>query len=192
MISRIMTFSTIVLLTALTAACCRQSLAAERGAPPAVGEQAEDFELAKLDGNRIKLSTLREQGPVVVVMLRGYPGYQCPLCTRQVASLVANASKFRDAGTRVVLVYPGAADELNQRAREFLGKSKLPVEFDLVTDPDYEFTNAWHLRWDAPRETAYPSTFVVDQDGTVKYAKISKSHGDRAPVADVLRAIPAR
>jgi peroxiredoxin len=129
---------------------------------------------------------------VVVVVVRGYPGYQCPLCTRQVLSFVGGASKFRDAGARVVLIYPGPASRLNDRAREFLGSTRLPAHFDLVTDPDFEFTNAWHLRWDAPGETAYPSTFVVDQDGTVKYAKISQSHGDRAQVADVLRAIPAK
>ena len=61
----------------------------------------------------------------------------------------------------------------------------------LLLDPDYSFTNAYGLRWDAPRETAYPSTFVIDTDGTVRYAKISKSHGDRAEVSDVIKALDA-
>jgi peroxiredoxin len=178
------------LLPALLTVLILPASAADEAAPPQVGNHAEDFELAKPDGKKLKLSTLREQGPVVVVVLRGYPGYQCPVCTQQVTSLVANASKFRDAGARVVLVYPGAASRLNQRAREFLGNSKLPAHFDLVVDPDYEFTNTWHLRWDAAGETAYPSTFVVGKEGKVTYAKISKSHGDRAAVADVLQAIP--
>jgi len=189
---RITSIATISVLLALNVAVCRQLQAADTKTPPTVGDLAEDFELAKLDARKIKLSTLREQGPVVVVVLRGYPGYQCPLCTQQVTSFMANASKFRDAGARVLLIYPGAADQLNQRAREFLGKTKLPSHFDLVIDPAYEFTNAWHLRWDAPRETAYPSTFVVDKEGKVTFAKISRSHGDRAAVADVLEAIPTR
>jgi hypothetical protein len=29
------------------------------------------------------LSTELAHGPVVLVMLRGWPGYQCPFCTRQ-------------------------------------------------------------------------------------------------------------
>lgn len=59
----------------------------------------------------------------------------------------------------------------------------------LVTDPDYIFTNSWGLRWDAPRETAYPSTFVIDRKGVVRFTKISKTHGDRANPADILKAV---
>jgi peroxiredoxin len=48
-----------------------------------------------------------------------------------------------------------------------------------VVDPDYTFTNAYGLRWDAPRETAYPSTFVIDRARRVRFAHISHTHGDR-------------
>ena len=44
--------------------------------PPAVGEKARDFELDSLDGQKIKLSALAQRSPVVVVVLRGFPGYQ--------------------------------------------------------------------------------------------------------------------
>lgn len=54
-----------------------------------------------------KLSELTKTGPVVLVVLRGYPGYQCPICTRQVADLRRNADEFAKLGAKVVLVYPG-------------------------------------------------------------------------------------
>jgi thioredoxin-dependent peroxiredoxin len=41
------------------------------------------------------------------------------------------------------------------------------------------------------RETAYPSTFVIDANRMIRYAKISMSHGDRAPVDAVLKALAA-
>ncbi len=44
--------------------------------PPAVGEEARDFTLTRIDGRPIALSVLTQQGPVVVLMLRGWVGYQ--------------------------------------------------------------------------------------------------------------------
>ena len=59
----------------------------------------------------------------------------------------------------------------------------------LVLDPDQKFVTAAGLRWEALNETAYPSTFIVDGDGKVTFRKVSKSHGDRAEAADVLKAL---
>src|SRR5271156_2942610 len=50
---------------------------------PKVGEEAKDFELSALSGEKVQLAKLTEGGHVVLVVLRGYPGYQCPLCTKQ-------------------------------------------------------------------------------------------------------------
>jgi peroxiredoxin Q/BCP len=164
----------------------------KRPAPPAVGEEARDFELAGLDGNKVKLSSVIEGGPVVLVVLRGYPGYQCPLCTAQVAQFVNRADRLQAAGAKVVLVYPGPADKLKRHAEEFVGDRGLPKPFRLLIDPDYSFTKAYALRWDAPHETAFPATFVIDKDRKIIFAKISKTHGDRAAVEDVLKALPSK
>jgi peroxiredoxin len=162
---------------------------AEESAPPKVGEEAKNFKLLGLDEKPVELVKLAEEGPVVVVVLRGYPGYQCPICTKQVASYVQRAKDFVELKARVVLIYPGPADELRERALEFLEGAKLPEPFVMVTDPDYRFTTLYGLRWEAPRETAYPSTFVLDAERKVKFRKISKSHGDRAEVDDVLATL---
>ncbi len=61
-----------------------------------------------------------------------------------------------------------------------------PKDFLYVLDPDYTFVNAYNLRWDAPKETAYPSTFVLDKKGGVRFVKISHSQGDRTKAAEIL------
>ncbi|HEY3383510.1 MAG TPA: hypothetical protein VGK32_17225 [Vicinamibacterales bacterium] len=43
---------------------------------PAVGDAARDFSLPGIDGKPITLSALTMQGPVVIIMLRGWVGYQ--------------------------------------------------------------------------------------------------------------------
>jgi peroxiredoxin Q/BCP len=161
---------------------------ASAGAPK-VGDTAPDFTLKTPGGEPIRLATLREKGPVVLVVLRGWPGYQCPICTKQVGELIGKSSEIAEAGAQTVLVYPGPAQRLEEHAKEFAKGKTLPENFHFVVDPDYDFTKAYDLRWNAPRETAYPSTFVVGKDGQIAFAKISHSHGDRAKVGDVLQSL---
>jgi thioredoxin-dependent peroxiredoxin len=159
---------------------------------PKVGDTAADFELASVTGDKVKLSKVAESGPVVLIVLRGYPGYQCPACNQQVGQFVAQAAKFRAAGAKVLLVYPGPSQKLGQRAEEFLAGKTLPEGFQMLLDPDYTFTRAYHLRWNAPKETAYPSTFVIQPDRKITFARISETHGGRTKVDEVLKALPAK
>ena len=174
----------LLILALLAAATARADI-------PAVGDKAPDFTLQTLEGTAVNLAKLNADGPVVLVVLRGYPGYQCPICSFQVADLMKNASALKEAGAKVVLVYPGPAENLGERAAEFLKGKPLPENFYYVTDPGYEFTSAYELRWDAPRETAYPSTFVIDRDGAIRFAKVSKTHAGRAKASEALEAVKA-
>ncbi|QOV91206.1 peroxiredoxin family protein [Humisphaera borealis] len=158
--------------------------------PPAVGDTAKNFELPLATGEgKASLHGLTARSRVVLIVLRGWPGYQCPICTKQVAEFIAEADALRSAGVQVLLVYPGPAEKLKQHAAEFAGAKNLPEGFTLVLDPDYAFTNAYGLRWNAAKETAYPSAFVVDQKNVVCFAKVSKSHGGRATSTEVLAAL---
>ena len=130
---------------------------------PEIGQKAPEFSLSTPDGHPLRLSEFTAKGTVVLVVLRGFPGYQCPYCQKQVHDFLLNGDKFATAGAEVLLVYPGPPADLDQRAKEFLAKENpLPANVHLVVDPDYAFTNRYGLRWDAPHETAYPSTFLID------------------------------
>jgi thioredoxin-dependent peroxiredoxin len=159
-------------------------------ARPEVGKVAADFELNDLQGTKHSLGETAKKGPVVLMILRGFPGYQCPVCNKQVGQYLSAAEKFKAKGATVLMVYPGPSKGLQEHAAEFVSGKTLPAGFHLLIDPDYTFTNAYDLRWDAKNETAYPSTFVLGKDRKVLFAKISKSHGDRADAADVIKAIP--
>lgn len=166
------------------------AIALTAAAPPAIGDKAPDFQLSTPEGKVVQLSGMVSKGPVVLVVLRGYPGYQCPYCTRQVRDFIQNAKGFAEAGVHVVLVYPGPPQDLTAKANEFLADKQLPDNIVLVLDPGYEFTNLYGLRWDAPNETAYPSTFLIDRQGVIFYRKISKEHGGRTTAAEILDAMP--
>lgn len=150
------------------------------------GDRAIDFTLEQIDGEEIQLSRLNGKNPVVLIVLRGWPEYQCPACSRQVGQFVAEAEKFQELGANVLMVYPGPSKVLQEKAKEFSKSFDFPNNFYFVLDPDYSMTNKYGLRWDAPKETAYPSTFVIDKKGKVIYSKVSSTHGGRAGVDEVL------
>ena len=162
------------------------------GQTPDAGQKAPAFTLATPDGMPESLASLTAKGPVALVVLRGYPGYQCPFCMKQVHEFIENADKFAAFGTQVMFVYPGPPADLDQHAKEALAKQNpLPAGFHMVTDPDYKFTNQYGLRWDAPHETAYPTTFLIDRHDVVFFRKTSKEHGNRATAADLLTELAA-
>src|SRR5712664_2207613 len=156
---------------------------------PVVGDAAPNFTLNTLEDKPVDLTQLTAKKPVVLVVLRGWPGYQCPICTRQVQDFTRKAADFAAHGAQVVMVYPGPADDLKAHAREFLQNKEWPKDFLFVIDPDYTFTKAYGLRWDAKNETAYPSTFIIAAGNKVRFAHVSKQHGDRVDSTAALKAL---
>lgn len=175
-------------LTALIAVTFASVVSAAR---PQVGDRAPAFSLRTLDDKVVDLVELTAKQPVVLIVLRGWPGYQCPICSRQVQEYVTKAGEFSARGARVVMVYPGPAHELKAHAQEFLANKEWPSDFLYVLDPDYTFTNAYGIRWNEKKETAYPSTFIIDRAGRVRFVQVSKSHGNRVSAAEVLAQLDA-
>jgi peroxiredoxin Q/BCP len=163
--------------------------------PPAVGEAAPAVTLTSTTGEQVDLAETFAGGKTVLVVLRGYPGYQCPACSAQTGDLIRNAKKFADAGVAVVVVYPGQQEGLEGNAEEFLteamakvNETELPGGVTLLLDPDYELVNAYGLRWMAPNETAYPATFVIAKGGEITFAEVSNTHAGRVEAKKALEA----
>jgi len=177
----------------LAAICFGGTLpAAEPEKPLEVGDQAPDFELpVQGEDDFVRLSDLIKDGPVAVVVLRGFPGYQCSICNRQVSALISRARALATATgnqpQRIVLIYPGAEEGLETHARQFMGARRLPPPLVLVRDPDMETITEWGLRWDKVRETAYPASYIIGPGRRVKWAKVSDSHAGRASAEEILR-----
>lgn len=155
----------------------------------AVGKKAEDFKLKTIQGDEIQLKEILKDKAVVLVVLRGWPGYQCPICTKQVGGLIADADEFSELKSVVVLVYPGPSADLQTHAKEFSEDFNFPANFHFTIDPDYSMINKYGLRWDAPKETAYPSTFVISKNGEIVYSKVSTTHGGRADNEELFEAL---
>jgi peroxiredoxin len=155
----------------------------------AVGKKAADFKLKTLQGNEVQLKELVKNHTVVLAVLRGWPEYQCPACTRQVGALLADAGKFAALGVSVLMVYPGPSEQMQEHATEFSQDFDFPDNFYFTIDPDYTMINKYGLRWDAKKETAYPSTFIINNKGEIVFSKISTTHGGRATNDEIFDAL---
>jgi len=68
----------------MTVAAFATVLPIARGSAARYRRKGPDFKLSTPEGKTVQLSEVEAKGPVVLVVLRGYPGYQCPYCNRQV------------------------------------------------------------------------------------------------------------
>ncbi|TWT91260.1 redoxin family protein [Stieleria varia] len=179
-----------ITLSALTSYPVSAQNTAEKTPTLADGDKAPDFELPLVGSDDyLTLKDAIADGPAVVIVLRGYPGYQCPLCSKQVSSIANRAKALGQQAKRVILVYPGEATLLERHAEEFVGSRSLPEPLVMVRDPGMRMIESWGLRWDAPRETAYPATYVIQKNGRVAWSKVSKSHAGRSTVDEILAAL---
>ena len=86
------------------------------------------------------------------------------------------------------MIYPGPADNLTQRAKEFVKSRTLPANFVFVTDPDYKVTEAYGLHWDAAQGDGLSVDLrVIDPAGIVRFSNFSRTHGDRANPKEIFR-----
>jgi peroxiredoxin Q/BCP len=158
-----------------------------QAAGPAVGDAAPDFNLPIVgEDDYLSLKEANESGPVVVIVLRGYPGYQCPLCSQQVGAFVNRAAALAKVAKKVILIYPGEASMLDKHAEEFVGSRSIPAPIVIVRDPDMKMITEYGLRWSKSKETAYPAAYVIDKNGRIRWSKISDSHAGRASVDEVI------
>ncbi|MBS1798566.1 MAG: redoxin domain-containing protein [Acidobacteria bacterium] len=173
-----------VLLLAVSLSCV--------AATPGIGQYAPDFTLSTPGGEQVTLSSLNASGSVVLIVLRGYPGYQCPFSQLQFQSYQQSAAQFAALGAQVLFVYPGAdSKNLVEDARQMIGNTSLPSNVRVLLDPDYHFTNQYGLRWNDANQTAYPSTFLLTKGGFVIYAHTGRTSSDQTPPADALAVLTA-
>ena len=159
---------------------------------PGVGQRAPDFTLSTPGGDTLSLSSLANNGNVVLIVLRGYPGYQCPFSQQQFLNYQQTAAQFAALGAQVLFIYPGTdGKSLAQDASQMMGTGTLPANVHVVLDPNYQFTNQYGLRWDAPNQTAYPSTFLLTKGRVVLFAHTGHTSSDQTPPADALAILNA-
>ncbi len=127
--------------------------ARERRLRPYDGPQGHTLALPDLDGNMRSLESWRGK----VVLLNFWASW-CPPCVHEIPSMVMLKKRLADRPFEIVAVNLG---ETKAEVLAFLRQH--PVNFPVLLDPRNEAARAW-------RVSAYPTTFIIDRAGNIRYA----------------------
>ncbi|SFR53530.1 TlpA disulfide reductase family protein [Thiomicrospira sp. ALE5] len=137
------------------------------------GEQGRDFNLVDLDGQTHRLSDYKGQ----VVLLNFWASW-CPPCLYEMPSMARLKNQFSDADFEILAV------NLAERPEDFAQfLADNPVNFPILLDPAGSAIQTWRI-------LAYPTTYLIDRQGQLRYALIGGIEWDEPePVAAVKRLL---
>ncbi len=171
----------------------------------AVGQDAPDARLVTPTGEETTLAAVREGTTTVVVF---YRGAWCPYCNITLRTYQQDLlPELTSRGVRLVAVSPQTPEAAEQSIAN--GELAFPVltdpqnvlagRFGIVTEPSAA-ARAAHTQLgfdvadsnaDATAAIPFPSVFVLDEAGVVRFADVHVDYTTRTEVADVLAAVDA-
>lgn len=170
----------------------------------AVGETAPDFELPDARGGSATLAGLRSEGPAVLVF---YRGAWCPYCNLQLRAFQAALADIHAAGASLVAISPQTPD--NSLTLTEQAELAFPVLSDVGNDVARSYGLVFALgaadrelhgsvgidltafNGDDSWELPAAAVFVVDTDGTIRYASVAGDYRWRVGPEEVLAALRA-
>lgn len=167
------------------------------------GDQSPEFSLTDATGNPVQLSDLLKKGRVILAF---YRGTWCPYCNLQLNTYQKALPEFQQQGAQLVAVSPQVPDE------SLSMKEKNELEFDVLSDPKnnvakqfvsvfknndltVETMNQLGIDFDAyypddSRELPVPAVFIIEQDGTISFAKSNGGdYRNRVEPSEILEAL---
>jgi peroxiredoxin Q/BCP len=137
---------------------------------PLVGKPAPDFTRDDADGKPWSLKEHMKKGPVVVVF---YLGYYCNHCVAQLFDVNEDVERFRELGAEVVALSPDPRETTLKRYKEY-GPFKYPVLSDRGSKVA-ETYGVYKPAHDGKTEDVLHGTFVIDQQGIVRWAAFGET-----------------
>ncbi len=167
-----------------------------------LGDTAPDFTLPNALQVDVNLAKLLAQGPVV---LSFYRGAWCPYCNLEVQALQQMNTKFKELGASLVAISPQTPDQ----SLNFVEKAEL--SFAVLSDVGNLVSRAYGLTYyldpelrpiylsfglniplhngDDTWELPFPATYLIDQQGKIRFAHVEADYRKRAEPADVLKCL---
>lgn len=170
-----------------------------------VGETIPDVTLPNATGDRIALSQLLAQGPLVISFYRG--GW-CPYCNLELRALQQALPDIEALGAQLVAISPETPDS------SLSTQEKNALSFQVLSDQGNQVANAFGLVFTLPQslrplydgfgidipahngDTTFqlplPATYVVDSDGIILHAFVQADYTQRMDPQDIITALNAR
>ena len=153
----------------------------------AVGGVAPDFTLAKHGGGTITLSSFRRKKYVALVF---YRGYWCPYCITQLKELRALIDADLKKDTELLVISIDGDKETNQAKGKIAADGTEP-DFTFLSDPDHTVISRYGVLNPSGnrRGIPHPATYVIDQQGVVRWRDVQTDYKVRPTNAAIKTAL---
>jgi peroxiredoxin len=142
-----------------------------------------DLSFLNAQGQPVKLAEYRGKKNLVLVVMRGFTGQVCLGCLAQTSRLIKNYAEFTKRDAEVVVAYPGQRDHLQQYLERSLKEGEAAsCPFPVLLDEDAKMVDRLGIR----ANLASPSTYILDQEGKVRFAYVGSTITDRPSVKAML------
>lgn len=138
------------------------------------GSPLPDFTLLDLQGKQHKLSGLKGK----VVMVNFWATY-CTPCIKEMPSMQRLSDKFKGKPFQILAI--DMAEERGE-IEAFMKRFKIAVSFPILLDTEGEVVEAWMV-------SAVPTTFIIDPQGTIRYALYGAIEWDNAEVVRTINGL---
>lgn len=168
--------------------------------PLKVGSLAPSFEAKNQEGNVVKSSDLLEKGAIVLVF---YRGAWCPYCQKHVSELQEGLKQLTEKGANVVVVTPEQPEYIEGMIE------KTAATFSILHDENYAIMEAYHTKYTIQKKDKMafkgfvislakkhnqddeavlpvPATYIIRQDGTIKFVHFETNYKERSTVDMIL------
>lgn len=166
------------------------------------GDLAPDATLPDGSGRLVRLSDVWRKGPLVVVFYRG--GW-CSYCSLQLRAWHQRADDLTRLGATLLAISPQTPDHSMRTDQDD------QFTFTVLSDSNLDAANGFELAFTLPPELVsfygsvgtdipvlngnglwvlpVPATYVIDEEGRIRFAHVEEDIRKRAEPADVLRVI---
>jgi peroxiredoxin len=167
-----------------------------------VGAKAPRFDLPDHDGRIVRSSDLLAKGTLVLCFIRGR---WCPFCVGQMEAMNLVLPQIEQAGATLVAVSPQTVKQA------FFMHDQHKLRFPLLSDADNQVARTFGLSYRVPdaQEAVYrkafvnlpftngddswelpiPASYIVDREGTIRYASANEDYTERPEPDDLVRAL---
>ncbi|MGE0560354.1 MAG: peroxiredoxin-like family protein [Flavobacteriales bacterium] len=169
-----------------------------------VGQVVENFTATDVNGNIFSLDKGLENGPVVLIFIRGQ---WCPVCNRHMNTIQDSLKYIQEKGAQVVVVSP----EKPEFIEKTIEKSKIEFTvlydegqrisdyFDVTFNPDGKTKMIYNTVLGAKLKESHtddserlpiPATFIIGQDKKIVWRQFDVDYKNRSTVKDIIENIP--
>ena len=169
----------------------------------AKGDAAPSFSVVDSKGDSIHLTAILKDQPVVLMF---YRGQWCPVCNKYLQRLEDSVKLIREAGARILAVTPETPPNVaKMRKKTNTSLTIIPdtaqaimkayqVAFDVTGAYARKIENGFDVsiaenNGDQKARLPIPATYVISQDGEIKWRFFNPNYKRRASVKGILKAL---